>query len=90
MEVVMDRFLEELRTAWFDVEWELHDSHAGVAVASLAHHEAFVKLEDLKIIVRRYDSPWTFPCNVETGATIAEAVEKMQTYLKREAENDAW
>jgi hypothetical protein len=87
---VIDELFEELKAAWFDAEWAFHETHSGVAVGNLAHHEAFVKLKDLKIIVRRYDSPFTFADNVETGDTISEAVEKMQTYLKQEAVNDAW
>jgi hypothetical protein len=87
---MVDALLEELRAAWPGVEWEISDRGIGAASGNLAHHEAWVKLTDYKIVVRRYDSPFTFPCNIEVGDSISDAVTKMQAYLKREAINDAW
>lgn len=85
-----NRLLEDLEAAWPGIEWEISDSNPGVAIGNLAHHEAFVMLEEYKIAVRRHDSPWTFPCNVEAGDSIADAVGKMKAYLKQEAMNNAW
>jgi hypothetical protein len=37
---VIDKLFEELKAAWFDVEWNFHETHSGVAVGNLARHEA--------------------------------------------------